>query len=467
MSEPPPPSAPLEDRRSSPEGGGPEAAARLSLIWALVAGFIPCLGLPVVWALVLMGRRKEASPTTRSWHRWLVALAVVDTLVALASLHMALERKGGEKKSGLPTASRRVLGVRPDTEAPGPGVRLSQVFERGPAATAGLRPGDRVHQANGKPIDSLESLQEVVRDTAPDAPVALEVEREGERWRVDVVPVEARSFAPPPRGLFEPLPEEGSSASSQGLRREQLGVGVTVVALLTLWFLGRRRRAGASPLGVLVALTVAVLGFTVTVKGLSAWLGGPSRGAVFLGMWTQTGLLLVAGWLLWRRGAGAPPEEGTRGWLRTYLISLGLLVTLAPRLMVCLVWLSERLSAPLETSQHPLIGMAQQGPMGALGWLLFAIPAALLAPVGEELVFRGALLPWLRGWMGRTAALVVSAGIFASLHPFYGVFTGWIFFLGLLLGWARLSSGGLCAPILLHVTLNSFAVLVQARTLFH
>jgi membrane protease YdiL (CAAX protease family) len=56
----------------------------------------------------------------------------------------------------------------------------------------------------------------------------------------------------------------------------------------------------------------------------------------------------------------------------------------------------------------------------------------------------------------------VSAGVFASLHLFYGVFTGSILFLGLLLGWARVASGGLRAPILLHMTINGTAMLLLA-----
>ena len=100
---------------------------------------------------------------------------------------------------------------------------------------------------------------------------------------------------------------------------------------------------------------------------------------------------------------------------------------------------------------------------------LFAVPApADRARAFPQLRLMGSkhrLLPWLRGWMGHGAALVVSAGIFASLHLFYGVFAVWIFFLGLVLGWARLSGGELRAPILLHVTINSFALLMLARSL--
>jgi len=211
-------------------------------------------------------------------------------------------------------------------------------------------------------------------------------------------------------------------------------------------------------------LALAVVGFAVTGRVLASALGGPTRGGALLGMWAQTGVLCVASLLLLRRGA-APSGEGAHGWVRTYFVSLGLLITLAPRVLFTLAGLSVLLSSLPQDNQHPLVGLVEQGPLGALGWGLLAVPAALLAPEGEELLFRGLLLPWLHSWMGRVAALVASAAIFASLHAFYGVFTGWIFFLGLLLGWARLRSGGVGAPILLHITINSFALLMQALSL--
>jgi membrane protease YdiL (CAAX protease family) len=458
-----PPAIPEKQPAQVP--GGPEAVARQFFIWALVAGFIPACGVPVVWALVAFAWRRDASPSYRLWQRRLMALAIVDTLVAAAVLHMGATGREGMNVSALPSASQRVLGVSLDPEYPGPGVRLAQVDERGPAMAAGLRVGDVVHAADGRPVEAVESLREAVRTAAPGAPVRLEVERDGARWEVALVPVAASSLAPPPQGLFEPWKREESVIPPQEQRKAGIGLGVASVALLGLWALGRRRGATALPLRVLASLAVAVLGATATMRGLSALLGGPSRGAALLSSWAQALILLLAGVLLMRRVTRGPKEEGTRGWLRTYFVSLGLLITLGMRTVMLLAWLSRVFSVTLDEVGHPLVELARQGPMGLLGWGLLLIPVTLLAPVGEELLFRGVLLPWLSGWMGRAAALAVSAGVFASLHLFYGVLVGWIFFLGLLLGWARLASGGLRAPMLLHVTINSFALLMLARSL--
>lgn len=461
----PPPAAP--ERPPSPGAPAPELTARLFFIWSLVAGILPCFGLPVVWTLAAIGWKKDGDPAQRPWRRALVALAILDTLVAGAAVYMAAT-KASETKLGQvsPAGPARVLGVNMDPDYRGPGVKVLRVFERSPAAGADVRVGDLVHRANGKPLDEPKQLQEVVRATPPDSPVTLEVEREAVRREVSVVPVDPRSFAPPPSGLFEPAGPEGSAGGASSSGRELIGAALASGALLALWLVGRKRGAtGTRPLQVLAVLALAVVGFSLTGRGLAAALGGPTRGAVLLGMWAQTGILCVASLLLLRR-AGAPASgEGAPGWARTYLVSLGLLITLAPRVLFTLAFLAVLLSVLPQDNQHPLVGLVQQGSMGTLGWVLLAVPAALLAPVGEELLFRGLLLPWLHSWMGRVAALVISAAIFASLHAFYGVFTGWILFLGVLLGWARLHSGGVGAPILLHITINSFALLMQARTL--
>jgi membrane protease YdiL (CAAX protease family) len=456
------------ERPPSPGAPAPEITVQQLFIWALVGGILPCFGLPVVWTMAAIGWKRVVGPGQRSWQHALLALAIVDTLVAGATLHMAVTESAGGKLSRVaPSRSARMLGINMDPDHPGPGVKVLRVVERSPAAGADLRVGDLVHRANATPVNTSQQLQEVVRDTPPGSPVTLEVEREGVRREVPVMPVEYRAFASPPPKLFEPSQELAPPTVSPGPSPRWGSVGVILAAgaLLALWISGRKRGAGTGSLMVLAVLGLAMLGFAVAGWGLAAALGGTTRGGMLLAMWAQTGILCVASLLLLRRKGPWAPGEGAQGWVRTYFVGLGLLITLAPRVLMTLAWLALLLSASPQDSQHPLMGLVEQGALGALGWVLLAIPTALLAPVGEELLFRGLLLPWLHSWMGRTVALVASAAIFASLHAFYGVFTGWIFFLGLLLGWARLSSRGVLAPILLHMTINSFALLMQARSL--
>ena len=91
--------------------------------------------------------------------------------------------------------------------------------------------------------------------------------------------------------------------------------------------------------------------------------------------------------------------------------------------------------------------------------MLFSLAVVLLAPVFEEILFRGFMMQGLLLWAPKqrlACALLTSIG-FAALHTQYTHFQTLIalFALSLLLCYARLLSGGLRLPIFLHV-LNNF-----------
>ena len=83
---------------------------------------------------------------------------------------------------------------------------------------------------------------------------------------------------------------------------------------------------------------------------------------------------------------------------------------------------------------------------------------ALLPAIGEEMVFRGALMPILIKWTGKKHLGVwISAALFSAMHmQFYGFFPRLM--LGALLGYIFLWSRSLWAPIIAHFTNNALAV---------
>ena len=91
--------------------------------------------------------------------------------------------------------------------------------------------------------------------------------------------------------------------------------------------------------------------------------------------------------------------------------------------------------------------------------LVGAVNAVLLAPIGEELLFRGLLFTRLREVLGAFAAVAVSAAAFAAFHAEHGIgYVASMIPAGLFLGFAREHSGGIALPMLLHAVMNGAAI---------
>jgi membrane protease YdiL (CAAX protease family) len=87
-----------------------------------------------------------------------------------------------------------------------------------------------------------------------------------------------------------------------------------------------------------------------------------------------------------------------------------------------------------------------------------ALPVVLFAPVGEEWAFRGLLQPALSTWLRPAAAVALTAVLFASMHWYYGLKLPLLVLVAAILGWARVVTGGLRAPIALHMLVNAVSV---------
>ncbi len=94
---------------------------------------------------------------------------------------------------------------------------------------------------------------------------------------------------------------------------------------------------------------------------------------------------------------------------------------------------------------------------------LLLISFVLLAPLQEELVFRGFLLRGIAPAIGSWPAILVTAAVWAASHLQYEwFFIGEIFALGIVFGWIRCRSGSLLVPFVLHAVVNGMAVVAVA-----
>jgi uncharacterized protein len=93
------------------------------------------------------------------------------------------------------------------------------------------------------------------------------------------------------------------------------------------------------------------------------------------------------------------------------------------------------------------------------GWWGAFLKVAVIAPIVEELIFRGLILHGLRKNYTATTAIFISALLFSLFHlnPWQMPAT---FVLGLLLGWIMLRTRNIILAILGH-SLNNFLVLLN------
>lgn len=94
---------------------------------------------------------------------------------------------------------------------------------------------------------------------------------------------------------------------------------------------------------------------------------------------------------------------------------------------------------------------------GATFFLTF-FSTAILAPIAEEIFFRGFLYGGLRPKFGALGAMIISSFFFTTLHFSIDAFVP-ILILGLSLAWLYERTGSLYPGIFLHMTNNALAVL--------
>ena len=89
-----------------------------------------------------------------------------------------------------------------------------------------------------------------------------------------------------------------------------------------------------------------------------------------------------------------------------------------------------------------------------------ALTAVLLAPAGEELLFRGALFGWLRRRLHAAATITVTAMLFAAIHMMPALLP-LTFIFGLGFGWIRERTGSTTPAFVMHVV-NNVALIAGA-----
>ncbi|NTV84186.1 MAG: CPBP family intramembrane metalloprotease, partial [Bacteroidales bacterium] len=95
------------------------------------------------------------------------------------------------------------------------------------------------------------------------------------------------------------------------------------------------------------------------------------------------------------------------------------------------------------------------------GFLVNLVMIAVLAAIGEELIFRGILVRLFKEWTSNIhLAVFIPALLFSALHlQFYGFFGRLV--LGIILGYLFVWTGSLWVPVIVHFLNNAIAVVVS------
>ncbi len=240
----------------------------------------------------------------------------------------------------------------------------------------------------------------------------------------------------PPTALPPPLPT-GRVVTWPYVTVDLLWAGFIFLTFFALSVGTARLAATKTELAINAQGLLQSIGFQLVFAGLTvgvmvwrirpmAWLGLRWAGWkwVFLiapggvaAMWLLSAALYAAGYMQWMNSLGVEPMQDS--------VKL------------------------LQTTQDPFT------------LALMAVAAVLVAPLCEEIVFRGYLYPAAKKFAGPWVAGACTALVFAAAHGSLAPLIP-LFFFGCLLVLAYEGTGSLWAPIAMHFCFNSATVAIQA-----
>lgn len=214
-------------------------------------------------------------------------------------------------------------------------------------------------------------------------------------------------------------------------------------------------------MGVLGALAVGSVAGLTADTALKTWRPESAEAtrqllAGFIGTFTfHAGLLGLVAWFLrkhrlrWsdafgfdRPGLGRAIQLGLGLGVAFFILNLGLMQ------LSNLLWTS----LGIAVENQPTIVALREGGSPAQA-VLIGVAALLLAPVVEEILFRGLLYPWLQMVTSTRVAVTVTTLLFALSHMNLLGFLPLVCF-GLLLIWLYDTTDNLLAPITAHFVFN-------------
>ncbi|MFV0337380.1 MAG: lysostaphin resistance A-like protein [Chthoniobacterales bacterium] len=179
---------------------------------------------------------------------------------------------------------------------------------------------------------------------------------------------------------------------------------------------------------------------------------------VLYGIIHYVSLIIFILGFLWFRDLNPLEVFGFRnpGWPRKGLYALGCLLAAYP-----LISLGQIISYKFfTTSKEPqeVVSFLVESDASSTDRFLVILLAVVVAPIAEELIFRGYLYGVFRKYGGRFFAMIFCALLFASIHLHLPSMLA-LSLLAIVLTLVYERTGSLWAPILMHATFNGLSVL--------
>ena len=201
---------------------------------------------------------------------------------------------------------------------------------------------------------------------------------------------------------------------------------------------------GSTPIsrGLLLTSLAAVALLEVAMAQLGAWLQLPRLWLICLARTTQLAAVLTLAAFVSNGWQALGLDSRTyRAGLKKGLIGSAGFAGFAALLFIGL----------FAVGQNPFLLIRTPLPAAPGQQVLFFLVGGIVAPITEEVVFRGLIFGYLRRW-GLTTAMLVSTALFAALHlptlPVTQVVGGLVFAAAYHLG------GSLSVPIVIHMLGN-------------
>jgi len=215
------------------------------------------------------------------------------------------------------------------------------------------------------------------------------------------------------------------------------------------WFLYAHWRRKGIPTSRVPALSLdlAEAGFIILTLSLLVLVAGPLA--------YPAGMALIVGFLIWKKtDLRLLWNFEKRDLARAPVVAVGLYLAGLPVtgfLLLISLAVGQHFGWPLESQKPVQMFLEAQSPWAIIQILLLA---CVVAPVGEELLFRGFFYPWLKGITGRTAAMGSVSLLFGLAHLNWSAFLALAFF-GLVLNLVYDYTGKLAYSIALHAAFNT------------